>query len=570
MVVGLLAALVVSAPQLLTSFAHRWLPSLSFTAPIFVLVVTFVAAALRRVAVERGASAREYHGLADLLVHVHSPGTPEPGRWTLRGLVSFLLALFGGSAGAEGAAVEWSQAFAMRVRARGSRWFEQRRRTDAASTLAAGVAAAFGSPFAAVLLPIELGIGGRAASTVVTAFAAYLVSRAIASLGGLQTFDLGGTLYAFHFENWREWIGIPLIALAVGAFGAGLARFVRYCEESLLDLARAPARGQQLAVPVLRTLLGGVLLFLVALVYKAGHAPAWSLLEQVLWGRRSVSEVGLLVVSGTLSLSLVLSGFGTIGLLWPLFALGGILGWGLEQGVVEPLVGSAPGFAAAAGLAGGAALWGAVLGAPLSGAVLGYELAHDVHVLVPCFLAGFLGREARRRLRTRSLVELDLGARGLVLLEGRSRSVLGAITVREAMVSDYQTVREHEPVSEIHARLLRTRSPFMPVVNAQGAYVGLITIDMVEEAWQAQSATSNSPLSRLLEAKDLLYRSGFNVRTVREGDRLEVTHGMFNEIPCVPVLADDGKVAGLLYVYNVRLAYDREVERRSLGAPEQA
>src|SRR5687767_735863 len=52
--------------------------------------------------------------------------------------LSFLLALFGGRAGQEGAAIEAAQGVAMAARPRSARWFEQRRRTDAAIAVAAG------------------------------------------------------------------------------------------------------------------------------------------------------------------------------------------------------------------------------------------------------------------------------------------------------------------------------------------------------------------------------------------------------------------------------------------------
>jgi hypothetical protein len=142
--------------------------------------------------------------------------------------------------------------------------------------------------------------------------------------------------------------------------------------------------------------------------------------------------------------------------------------------------------------------------------------------------------------------------------------VLGAVAVRDAMVTDQEVLHEHEPISAIYPRLLKSRYPFLPVVNSQNVYVGLLTVDTIQEAWEKQSLTSNAPLSNLLEAKDLLYRSGVDAPTVKVNDRLSATHGLFDEVPCLPVLSEDRRVAGLLFIHHVRLAYDREVARRSL------
>src|SRR6185437_2602269 len=104
----------------------------------------------------------------------------------------FLLTLCGGIAGPEGAAVEISHALAMKLRARSARWFEQRRRTDAAMTLSAAVTAAFRAPFGGILLPIELGIGGRTLSSVISALTALLFSNFLARHFGIERFDIAG------------------------------------------------------------------------------------------------------------------------------------------------------------------------------------------------------------------------------------------------------------------------------------------------------------------------------------------------------------------------------------------
>ncbi len=555
---GLLAAVVVAVPR----YSRAYLTSIPWFSPILVLGVAVVAMLFQRFLLDRRAGNRNYDGITDLIVHIHSSSAADsPLRWVLRGIISSLLTLFGGIVGPEGAAVEFVHAAAMRVRSRSSKWFEQQRRTDAACALAAGVAAAFGAPFAAVMMPLELGLGGRTISIALSALSAFLGIRFLTGLVPVErmpmdTFNLGGALYGFHFLSWREWLVIAVIIVAAGLIGMALFRFIRYCQESLQDLFQTQTW--------MRTLAGGILLFLVILVYKGGHAPAWTLLEQVLWSRRLMPEVGLLFVTQLLTIALVLSAFGTVGVLWPLFALGGFLGYGINFLVFQGV----PGFAVVSGLAGAAAFWGAVFGAPIAGALVAFELTQNISVLLPCLVAAYGARELRSRLGMRTLIEKDLEARGILFQEGRSLSILNSIRVRDAMVSDHETVHEREPVSELHARIMNLRYPFIPVVNSQGAYVGMLTADMIQEGWQAQDPQSaNSPLSKLLEAKDLLYRTRFKAPTVKADDKLSVTSGLFKDIPCAAVLADDGRVAGLLFVYNARLAYDREVARQSLHQP---
>jgi CIC family chloride channel protein len=542
--IGLLAAVIVTVPRAL----QAWLPQISWSSPIFLLGIAAIAMMVQRFVIDRKPGPRSYDGLADLFIHVHSPASPDsPLRWSLRGLISLLLNLFGGAAGPEGAATEATHALAVHRRPRSSRWFEQRRRSDAAVALAAGIAAAFSAPFAALLLTVELGLGGRTLSVAYGAASAYLASRALSGALGLPGFDLSGVLHPFRFVDWRAWAGIAAVAVAGGVASAIVIRFIRYSQESLLDLFQTQAW--------MRTLAGGILLFLVYVAFQSAHVPSPGLLEQVLWSKRPETEVLLTFFTQLLSLALVVSAFGTVGVFWPLFVLGGCFGYAVGQGALGQLVGQVPGLAPAAGLAGAAAFWGGILGAPLAGAVLASELTQNPYILLPCWLAGLAARQIRDWLRTPTLLSKDLEARGIKLLNGRSATILDALIVRDAMVTDHETVREQEPVAELHSRLIKSRYPFLPVVNAQGVYQGLLTVDLVQEGWQS--------LAKLLEAKDLLYRSGMKTPTVRTGDRLTGTIALFEQAPCLPVLGEDGRVQGLLFVHNVRLAYDRETARRS-------
>jgi CIC family chloride channel protein len=539
--IGALSAFIALAPSLIRSRL-----ALDWNAPVFILGVAVLAMLVRRYILDRRV-ARGYDGVADLMIHVHSPTeTDPPALWGFRGVLSFLLALFGNLVGSEGSAIELMHAFALRTRARSARWFEQRRRTDAAVTLAAGISAAFGAPFAAVLVPIELGLGGRAIAVVLASLIAFLVTRTLAlwipgSNAFIDSMDKVAQIsQGTQLETWKQWAAVLAITVAGGCLGVFVIRFIRYTRESLQDLFQTRAW--------MRTIVGGVLLFLVLLVYKGGDVYVF---DQLGLGRRSPSESGLVLCLLILQLSLVLSTFGSAGVFAPLIALGGFLGAIIDQ----TAFGSTTGFGTFAIFSGSAALWGAVLGAPLAGAILAFELTRNLNYLLPCLIAGFGARQIALRLGTPSLLALDLAGRGLELIEGRSSQILGELSVRDAMATDHEAVHEQEPISELHARLARARYPFFPVVNSQGGYVGLLTADMVQEAWRAQS--------KLLEAKDILYRQGFKTPVARSSDRLSSTAGYFDDLPCVPVLGEDKRVIGLLFVYSVRMVYDREAGRRS-------
>jgi CBS-domain-containing membrane protein len=134
------------------------------------------------------------------------------------------------------------------------------------------------------------------------------------------------------------------------------------------------------------------------------------------------------------------------------------------------------------------------------------------------------------------------------------------------MTTDFISVQENQSLPELQQALSRSNYPFLPVLNARGAYCGLLTADMVGEPTEGVNLEGDGAqaLARLIEAKDLLYRHRFQVPTLKLSSSLRETAGIFDETPVVPILGQTEEVVGLLFAHNVRIAYDREVARRSI------
>jgi CIC family chloride channel protein len=554
--IGLLAAAIASLPLMVT----KWVPNLDLQSPLLIVGVALIAIVLQQFLHRRKDGANSYCGFSDMLIHIHSPATPDsPMRWMVHGVISLLFSLFGGVVGAEGPAAEFTHAAAMSIQARSARWFEQRRRSDAAMAISAALAATFHAPFAGILLPLELGIGGRTLGSLVSALVAYLSVEFLSKHFGFEHFDATGALEGFHFSGWMSWALPAILGLVMGAASILFIKLTRYSEDVFHSWPRW-----------LRPLVAGAVIAFVAYFYKPAHAPSWMLLEDVFWSKHSLMESGLILIALSLSVIMVVSGFGTLGILTPLFAIGGIMGFGFNQWIWSAM----PGFSVVSGFAGVAALWGGVVGAPLTASVLIFEMTGNQHILIPCLIAGVISREFCRLFGVQPIFQAELSGRGMKLIEGRSAEVLQTLFVKHAMVTDLELADEHEQVIDVYQRLLKSPYAFLPVVNAKGKYLGLLTADVIMEAWQETSraidqgsiTSTEQVVSSLVVAKDLLYRSGFKVPSIRAEDTLAASAGIFHDFPCVPAVDEQGQVVGLLFVYSVRLAYDREMAKRSLWA----
>ena len=543
-IAGLMAATWVLLGQKIHSFQG-----------FFGLAVTIAIISGFAFFIERPRSVSRYRGLSDLFLHVQTPGNAEPSmRWFIRAVISFAFQIFGSFSGPVGAASEGSLAFLISARNRSAEWSEQRRRTDVAIALSAGFAAAFGSPFAAVLLPIELGMGGRILSTIVASIIGFLGVRIAGDLLHLNTASVKGISLHIPVEArfgqlnfWIVWIGFAVLSALVGVISLRVWSLIQKGTFQLSAKA-----------PYIRPLLGGaVLLSLLAFARPPLGDPFFELSNYLQFA--TASECFLTTTRILFSTLILIACFGSLGIFWPLFLAGSLCSLGLHQLLFDSYPSWAYGqHASSASLAGALSFFGVWLGVPWAGAMLGFEMTGQITAILPCLLAGWIGREIGHILKTPSFWELDLESRGLKFVDGRSKAVLESLSVKDAMVSDIQTVVDNETMDEILSHMLNSKYPFLPVIDRSGKYMGLITVDMVHENAQVEA-------SKWLEAKDVLYRAGaVQTQTIRITDSLAVTEKLFRDSPCIPVTDADRKVLGLLFSDNVRLVYDREVARRSL------
>jgi H+/Cl- antiporter ClcA len=529
--IGIICAVIVSIPQFI-------LRRFDLDAPILILALVGVSAFAQKIYFTRyPTTSRIYDGIADFFIHIHARYAQDSVvRWIWRGLISFGLTLFGGSAGIEGAAAEVSQGASVALRTRSEKWSEQKRRTDVAVALAGALAASFQAPFAAIIFCFEVGTGGRALPAVISSITAYIGTLFISHKLGLES-DWVSFFKVAPFGRY-EWVQMLALGVCGGIAGAILIRFFRYFQESLVDIFKNQIWARAIA--------GGIILIFVQMLYPIGRGVPSVELTSLLTGERAPSQLMIYLLSELLVLATILSAFGTVGIFWPLFMVGAVAGTSILGGVVGTFVG------ASAVLAG-------VLGAPLFAAALTMEMTQNWKLMAGSLFVGVIADQVRKKLKQKPLVHRNLETRGLALLDGRSADILSSIKVSDAMNFDHEMVYENELVQDLTDRFLNSKHPFLAVINRKGHYVGLLTLDLIQEGLENSEAQS-----AFFEVKDLLYKSRSKAKTIHSFDTLDKTAGIFGEHPCAAVLDDKEEVVGLLFAYAVRAAYDREVARRTL------
>lgn len=350
------------------------------------------------------------HGVGDVMEAVVLGRVGLSMRVTLlKSLASWCAIVTGGSLGREGPLIQFGGAAGKLVSERLGLSVDHARVLIAAGT-AAGFAAAYNTPFAAILFVLEVVAGVVVLRVIVPAFIATVLATAVTRTIVGEGPIYGARVFAAHSS-------LELVAFAgVGLAGALAAQgFMR-----LLALGEALFRRPALPLPW-RPALGGLLAggFIAVLPEVAGNG--YEPLNDVLDSRLSVALVACLLIAKCVATTASVSSGSPGGVFTPTLLLGGGVGFLYGAGLSH-LFGPAIGPVGSYALVGMAATTAATTHAPLMAAVLAFELSGDYAVVLPLMLATAIATAASRALRKESIYTAELRQRGVgweLTLEGR-------------------------------------------------------------------------------------------------------------------------------------------------------
>ena len=285
-----------------------------------------------------------------------------------------------------------------------------RTRVLVAAGTAAGFAAAYNTPFAAVLFVLETIVGIAALEAMLPTMTAAVMATALtrAVVGG-------GPIYGqrlFVLQSPAELASFAALGLlaALGALGfkSTLALFEHW-------LVRHP-----IPQPA-RATLGGLLVGAIAVWVPDVAGNGYEPLNLILDERLLLSAAIVLAVTKVLATSGSVASGVPGGIFTPVLLVGGVTG--LVWAQVAPLLGLSPATNAGSyALVGMAATTAASIHAPLTAAVLVFELSGDYPIVLPLLLATVVATSISRGLGSKSVYEAELNRKGLgweLTLEGR-------------------------------------------------------------------------------------------------------------------------------------------------------
>ncbi len=408
------------------------------------------------------------HGIPEALEAIlYGKSIISPRVAVLKPLSSAISIGSGGPFGAEGPIIMTGGAFGSIIAQR-FRLSAAERKTLLVAGAAAGMAATFASPIAAVLLAVELLLFEWKPRSLVPVALASAVAAAI------RPYLLGpGPLFPVvphPAVGWQGLVAAAAVGIVAGGFSTALSTALYKLEDGFEHL-----RFHWMWRPA----LGGLVVGVGGYFQPRALGVGYDVIGDLLKGNLALSFiVALLAVKCGIWLVSLASGTSG-GILAPLLIMGCGLG-ALEAGFL-PSGGSVSLWP----LVSMAAVLGGMMRAPFTAVVFALELTHDVNALAPLLIASVFGYAFTVLMMKRSILTEKVARRGLDIFREYEVDPLERFRVFEAMTEAVVTIPTDLPAAEIYERYFVSSGKHrgFPVVDGGGGLVGVLTIsDMMQDS----------------------------------------------------------------------------------------
>ena len=562
---GLVAQALVALISLATNISFYGRISTAFVSPagshrgaLALLVIPVIGGIIVGLMARFGSSSIRGHGIPEVMEKVLRGESRIPARVMFLKPVSAAIAIgTGGPFGAEGPIIATGGALGSLV-GQLLHVTADERKTLLASGAAAGMAATFGSPVAAVLLSIELLLFEYRPRSIIPVALAASVAAAVRVI-------FNGTAPVFPIRDLAQpspsaLLVYTLLGALCGMIAVGITSFTYGVEDTFEKL------GKRLKIhwmwwPAIGALIVGIAGILEPRTLGIGYDNISGLLSGTIVGRALV----ILVVLKFLSWAIYLGSGTSGGTMAPLFTIGGGIGAGIGWLAVSaaPFLGVDAGVA---GLVGMAALFAGASHALLASIVLAFEVTRQPVGLLPLLLgcsAAYLVSLlfSRYSIMTEKLARRDAGVRTEYSVDH-----LAHVLVRDAASRDVVSLSSLQTVSQTRQWLAegagQPRGPAthqgFPVLDAEELLIGVVTRrDLVDN-----SRSGDELLGAIVTRQPAVV---FEDNTLRDA----ADHMVLEQVGRLPVVSRDNprKLVGiisrsdLLSAHAPRLAATLDIKR---------
>jgi chloride channel protein, CIC family len=498
---------------------HQWgwtLPSLRHFHPDASLVVVAMAGGLVVSLLAKWSPVIRGHGIPEAMEAILEKQSRISPRAAIAKPVSAAVAIgTGGPFGAEGPIIVTGGALGSLV-GQFVRVSPSERKILLASGAAAGMAATFGTPLAAVVLAIELLLFEFSTRALVP----LVVSSSLAAGVHAAIFGTGPLFSVPH----HSYSGIELLPVfLVLGIACGLLAVV-VCK----GLYAIEGGFRRLPIGAFwHPILGALGFALIGLAVPRALGVGYDAINDVLADRIALGALALLLVAKLVAWWIALGSGTSGGTLAPILLVSGAFGglFGAAANEIAPGLHLSPGAVALVAMA---ATFGAATRATFTGIVFAFELTRDYNAILPLMLATVVADLVSAALLDHGLMTEKLARRGVEVPAGYQPDVLGSTRVGEAMTRTVEALSADATAASARERLKETGHSAYPIVDAAGRCTGIVTRgDLLAHperaatpvgAFASTDVVSVTPDASLLDALERMVDEGIDHLPVVDRD----------------------------------------------------
>ena len=424
------------------------------------------------------------HGVTKVLqaVSKHESNIKAHNTWSSIAASSVTIG-FGGSVGAEAPIVYSGAAIGSTV----ARWAGLSYK-DMTMLLGCGAAAAvagiFKAPLAGVLFTLEILLFNMSMNAILPLLLSSVTATVVTYVFMGNDVQFAGSIEAFRLAN------IPFY-LILGIFcGFMSLYFIRVT-------LKVEDRMRRVRSPYVRwivcALLMGVLIFLFPPLYGEGYQSLSLMLNnnpgevtRTIFGDRLLSNQWLfllyfaaILLFKVFATAFTNAGGGVGGTFGPTLVSGGLAGFVISR--LINLTGLAIVPEANFVLVGMGGLMAGVMQAPMTAIFLIAEITGGYELLIPLIVTAAVSYGTIRFFERYSIYTKRIAAQGELLTHDNDQAVLTLLKTEDLVEADFTPVQMDETLGDLVEDISKSRRNLFPVLDAQGRFQGVVTLDDVRE-----------------------------------------------------------------------------------------
>ena len=476
-------------------------------------------------------------------------GHVRPQASLIKGLATIATLATGGSAGKEGPIAQIGAGIGSFLATRLGLSARDRRILLLAGT-AGGLGAIFRAPLGSAIAAIEVLYledfeSDALIPCVISSVTAYVIF--VMFIGEARIFAVPD-IPLVHPVELPGYLLLALITVPVGSSFIRLYYFLR-------DRCFARLPGPRALMPM----LGGLGVGVIGLWFPQAYGAGWGYIQQALDGEIVVQTMVLILFAKIAATCLTIASGGSGGVFGPMLFMGGMLGGviGYTGNLFVPAIFPHP---EAYVLVGMASFFAGVASAPIGAMLMVAEMTGGYELLPPLMLVSVV---AIVLMRHRSIYENQVRDRfrSPAHVQELTINVLEEMRVGDVYrpSDDVATVRPGTGFQRVRELVLEAHHPTVPVVDEEGAVVGLVTAE------QIRPVMDEHQLDRFVVARDIAAPP----YSLQPDDDLYRAHELFRASGCpqIPVVIaqqndEAPAIVGMIDYRELMQAYHRELSRR--------